>query len=39
MSNYGETPQQGAFIGWLAVALIGVMAIFALVLLMAGLRG
>ena len=39
MANYGETPQQGAFIGWLAVVLIGVMAIFTLVLLMAGLRG
>jgi hypothetical protein len=39
MANYGDTPQQGTFIGWLAIALIGVMAIFALVLLMAGLRG
>jgi hypothetical protein len=39
MANYGETPQQGVFIGWLAIALIGVMAIFTLVLLMAGLRG
>lgn len=39
MADHSKTPQQGIFIGWLAVALIGVMAISSLLLVMAGLRG
>ncbi len=39
MADHSETPQQGIFIGWLAIGLIGLMAIFSLTLLMAGLRG
>lgn len=39
MADHSETPQQGIFIGWLAIGLIGVMAVFSLTLLIAGLTG
>ena len=39
MAEHRESPTQGVFIGWMAIGLMGLMALATLTLLVAGLHG